>query len=487
MNPETLDIFGQSEMRHIFIIPKEILYRKMFLLHNNLMVNIRQTDLFCKWLENYLDYERIQKKGEFSLETMRFLVERFKHPEHSFNSIHVAGSKGKGSVSTMIAHIIEASGKPSGLYTSPHMLDFSERICTASGPFSDKMYGQAGDKLIPLVESIIPGSIPGDMDPSWFELVTLFAFVTFKDAGLPWAVIETGLGGRLDATNVIIPQATVLTPIELEHTEYLGNSIEKIATEKAGIIKPGIPVFIAEQTSEARKVFERTATNLNCPFFSMEDVVESIETNIDERGLQICIAFKTIEGGAHFERPIRTQLSFLSEIQAKNAALAAYTAKYLFPDMNENIIEKGLSRSWLPGRFEIVSHSPIIVLDGAHTKRSVSLAVETFKKIYHTNAHLVFACAADKDVDSIASLFIDGFSEITVTRPGEKKMSDIGHAEKAFKNIFSGNEKTLLRVTPDFKDALLNAFDTAKRANRPLLVTGSFYLVAEAKKILADL
>ncbi len=451
------------------------------------MVEKRQTELFCNWLENYLDYERIQKKGDFSLQTMQFLVERFKHPEKTFKSVHVAGSKGKGSVTTMIAHILEASGKLSGLYTSPHLLDFTERIGTPAGVFSDETYGKACDIVVPLVDSIIPGSIPGGMDPSWFELVTLFAFVTFREAGLPWAVIETGLGGRLDATNVIVPEACVLMPIELEHTEYLGDTIEKIAAEKAGIIKEGIPVFVAEQRTAVRNVFERTAHSRHAPIFSMEDAIADIRALPSADGLDIGITFNALEGGARFARSIHARLALLGGIQAKNAAIAAYTVKYLFPDLSEDIIERGLERAWLPGRFELVSRVPPIVLDGAHTVRSITLTLDTFQSLFPGDAHLVFACAADKDVDSIASLFSDSFSQITVTRPGERKHSDIGHAEEAFKRIFSSRTNTALSINADFETAIKKAVLDAEKENKPLLITGSFYLVAEAKKLLSAL
>lgn len=448
------------------------------------MMERRQTELFCDWLEDYLDYEHLKKKEEFSLETMQFLVNRFKHPERSFRSIHVAGSKGKGSVSTMLAHILDAAGFRSGLYTSPHLLDFTERISSSRGLFSDAEYGKACDIVVPLVESIIPGSIPGGADPSWFELVTLFAFVTFREAGLPWAIIETGLGGRLDATNVILPQASVLTPVELEHTEYLGDTIEKIAGEKAGIIKPGVPVFAAPQTPAARTVFERTARTRGSPFFSLDDAIRSVRASSGEQGLAVEIEFNALSGGARFSRPLKATLSLPCAIQAQNAALAAYTAKYLFPDMDETKIEEGLSRAWLPGRFEIVrGHTPI-VLDGAHTVRSVTLTLQTFAEIYPGKAHLLFACAADKDVESIAPLFVGQFERVVVTRPGNKKASDIDRADTAFKKAFAETDGIDYSVNADWERAIASSLREAELKHAPLLVIGSFYLVSEVKRIL---
>lgn len=450
------------------------------------MIEKRQTELFCEWLENYLDFERIKKKEEFSLESMKFLVERFKHPERSFRSFHVAGSKGKGSVSTMIACILEASGRHAGLYTSPHLADFTERIGTAAGSFDDSAYGKACDIVVPLVDSIIPGSIPGGADPSWFELVTLFAFVTFREAGFPWAVIETGLGGRLDATNVIVPEASVITPIELEHTEYLGNTIAKIAGEKAGIIKKGIPVFVSEQQFAARRIFEEKAASMDAPFFSMDDAIASIRSTPSRSGLDMTVSFNALAGGPVFSRPLNARLRLVNTIQAHNAALAAYAVKSILPDIDEATIEKGLSAAWLPGRFEIVEENPGLVLDGAHTVRSITLTLETFRTLFSGDAHLLFACAADKDIDAIAPLFAEGFSGITLTRPGEKKQSDIVHAGRAFNAAFGSRKDVSLSIDADYPLAIVRALENAREKGVPLLVTGSFYLVAEVKRTLAE-
>ncbi|HKL85119.1 MAG TPA: folylpolyglutamate synthase/dihydrofolate synthase family protein [Treponemataceae bacterium] len=442
----------------------------------------RQTELFCEWLENFLDYERLPNKDGFSLKTMNFLVQRFQNPQKSFKSIHVAGSKGKGSVSSMIASILETADHKTGLYISPHLLDFSERITQAGIPFTEEIYGKAGDIVVPLVDSIIPATIPGQILPSWFELVTLFAFITFKEAGLPWAVIETGLGGRLDATNVINPEACVITPIELEHTEYLGDTLTKIATEKAGIFKKGVPVFISNQTGEAMKVLLEHASNLDSPVFRMDHLVKHLSAQTTKSGLDVSIEFNNIAGGAIFARPISTRLALSGLIQAENAALASYTIKYLFPEISESCIELGLSRAWIAGRFEIIKENPFIILDGAHTVKSIGLSLETFKSLSKGDAHLLFACAADKNVDSIASLFTEGFNRITITRPGEKKASDYVHAVKAFSYL---HDKSKLVCNENYVEAITNAITVAQEEGVPLLITGSFYLVAEAKKILS--
>lgn len=448
------------------------------------MTHRRQSELFSDWLDSHIDYEHIKKKDEFTLETMRYLVERFRHPERCFHSVHVAGSKGKGSVSAMVARIFEVSGHSTGLYTSPHMIDFTERVGTASGPFDDTLYGKAADIVVPLVDSIIPSNIPGHGEPSWFELVTLFAFVAFREAGLDWAVIETGLGGRLDATNVIMPRACVITPIELEHTEYLGTTVSAIAGEKAGIIKDGVPLFMAPQAADARIAIETAAARHRAPVFAMDDAIRSVSADASRHGLDITIAFNRLPGGAAFSRPLATRLRMPSLVQAQNAALAAYTAKFLFPDMDESLIEEGLARAWLPGRFEILDTEPPIVLDGAHTIRSLSLTVETFHAVFPGHSHVLFACASDKDVEAMSGLLVESFDRVTLTKPGSKKPSDLPRAIAAFE-ARGYREGERFTVNESCRDAITGAIRRAKSEGVPLLVTGSFYLVTEAKMLLS--
>jgi len=429
----------------------------------------RQTELFCEWLENYLNYERIPNRDGFSLETMRFMVNRLKNPQNSVKSIHIAGSKGKGSVSIMLSQLFSSAGLQSGLYLSPHILDFTERVTRAGTPFPDEIYGRAADRMVPLISSIIPDEVPGKREPTWFELVTLFAFVVFETAGMQWAVVETGLGGRLDATNVI---------------EYLGDTIGKVAGEKAGIMKPGIPVFSSCQHPEVRMILEKRAKELSCPFFSMEDAIGSIESSLSVSGHNIVVTYNNIPGGPVFTGPFQARLSLLNRIQGQNAALAAYVFRYLFPDTTPDVLSEGLFSSWLPGRFEVITTDPLVVLDGAHTVDSIAQTLKTFDSLVHDTGELIFACAADKNVDAIAGEFGKRFFRITVTRPGDVKKSDIGHTAQAFQRTLRGCADIELEANPDFYDVLFKAFERARNIRKPLLITGSFYLVAEAKKIL---
>ncbi len=448
------------------------------------MSNNHPTDRFCQWLEQYLNYELITDRKDFSLDTMQYMVSRFNNPQNAFESIHVAGSKGKGSVSTMIASILRASGLRTGLYTSPHLVHFTERITGARGGFNPELYEKAMNRLMPLVESMVPGHNGCPAEPTWFELVTLFGFMVFQEAAVNWGVIETGMGGRLDATNVVIPRASVITPVELEHTRILGNTITAIAGEKAGIIKKHIPVFISGQSPEAEAVFRKRSQELDAPLFAMSEAIQSIDSTLYPSGRDTAICFNDLADGPHFERPLKTRLRMVSTVQTWNAALAAYTVKYLIPDIKTEDIEAGLSEAWLPGRFEICGSNPVLVLDGAHTAASIRHTLATFQELFPGHAHLLFACAADKDVESIAPLFSQRFTRIALTVPGDKKAHDFDRLVRAFTQTV--HDECFLSMNPDWHSAIQTAIVAAGQEGVPLLVTGSFYLVSEVKAVLAE-
>ncbi len=430
--------------------------------------------VFQDWLESYLNFERLPQKNIFWLDTMQFLCRRFNHPENSCRSVHVAGSKGKGSVSVMINSILRAAGFKCGLYTSPHIVDFSERIGTGAQPLSDAVYEAAVKEVMYSVDSIIPDTLPGNRPITWFELVTLFAFVCFRREHADWGVFETGLGGRLDATNVLDPDVCVITPIELEHTEFLGNTVELIAAEKAGIIKPGVPVCIAPQTPGVRAVFEQKAAEAGAAVMFLDDILTDCTHEFVSGGMNVRF------DAPLFSRPIRTTLRLSGSFQAINAALAAAAVKTVYPDMDESLIEYGLSQAVLPGRFEVTGNPAYpVILDGAHTVRSIMFTLETFGALGlfgGTPPQLLFACAADKDVASIAPLF-RGFEHITLTRPGDHKQSDPDRLCKAFSAAGLSYE-----FIPDYAEAIRTARSRAEVCRAPLLITGSFYLLAEVKK-----
>jgi len=441
-------------------------------------------DVFQEWLDDYLNFERNPKKDIFWLDTIDFLCKRFDNPQDFAPCIHVAGSKGKGSVSKMIACILEEAGYSVGLYSSPHIVDFRERICKPSGFFDEEIYEKAIKEMVPNIDSII--DLPGDRPITWFELVTLYAFLCFRQAKVDWSVYEVGLGGRLDTTNVIRPKICCITPIELEHTEFLGDTLEKIAAEKAGIIKNCTPVVIAPQVKDSVKiVFREKAITRHAPYYFVDDVIKSAGYCFNSKNKKMKVHFES----DIFNRPIETELSLLGKMQAQNAAQAAITVRKILPNLSEDIIEKGLSKASLPGRFEIIEKVknyeaiPQLILDGAHTCNSIKLTLDTLHKLYQTKKfNLLFACAADKDIKDISLLLKDNFVHMYITKPGDKKHSNINAEIEAF-------EKTDCPFTAnsDYKLMIKMALEESEKKGLSLLVTGSFYLIAEVKNYLMSL
>ncbi|MCR4632227.1 MAG: bifunctional folylpolyglutamate synthase/dihydrofolate synthase [Treponema sp.] len=440
-------------------------------------------DDFLEWLDSYLNFERLPQKNIFWLDTIDYLCKRFDNPQDSAPCIHVAGSKGKGSVSKMIASILQEAGYNVGLYTSPHISDFRERIGSARGFFDDEIYEKSIKEIIPLVDSIIPENLPAERPLTWFELVTLYAFLCFRNAKTDWNVFEVGLGGRLDATNIIRPKLCCITPIELEHTEFLGDTIEKIAAEKAGIIKNCTPVLLARQFSEGVNIVLREkAFTRHAPYYFVDELINNSFYSFNQKTHRMHIHLDS----PMFNRPVEADMRLLGKMQAQNAAMACIAAKKVLPNVDEAIIERGLEKAYLPGRFEIkqkIEKYPglTLILDGAHTLNSVKLTVDTLNKLFGSKKiNLLFACAADKDVKDMATLFKYRFVHIYVTRPGEKKLSDLNAEITAFKNA-----ELNFTADADYKKIIKQALEESTSDGSVLLVTGSFYLVSEVEELLS--
>lgn len=459
------------------------------------MVKTKLLRDFEVWLDSYLNFEKTPQKNIFWLDTMRFLCEKFQNPENASPCFHVAGSKGKGSVSVFIASILDEAGYKTGLYTSPHILEFFERVSSPRGFFDAETYEKAAKELMEGVSKINEKDFPKGRAVTWFELVTLFAFLTFREAKTDFSVFEVGLGGRLDSTNVIFPVCSCITPLELEHTEFLGDTIGKIAYEKGGIIKEDTPVVIARQKKEARKVLEKIAKEKNARAIFVEDEIKNLgfkikpmedESEIPEPEMEISFS------SSFFKRPIRTSLKMLGKFQAENAALASLAVKIAVPEISEEIIERGLKKARLPARFEIIKNPkgfegiPFLILDGAHTVNSEKFTMETFSSVFgqksgNSKRTLLFACAADKDAKDIAPLFKKEFDSVFLTRPGNVKQSDLSALQKAFDEA-----EIKYDLNEDFENQIKKALENSQREKSILLVTGSFYLISELKKFISN-
>ena len=424
-------------------------------------------------LESFTNLEKAPNltAREYRLDRMFELCELFGNPQNSFKSIHVAGSKGKGSTAAFIAAALSANGLKTGLYCSPHVETYKERISEAGSFFNDRIYAETASNMMCVIEREIAADVLPGGPPTTFELLTLLAFLIFRETGCEWAVFETGLGGRLDATNVIVPEASVLTIIELEHTEYLGDTITKIAGEKAGIIKPGVPVFSAQQSTEAEEVFRKRAYEKDAEIFFPDELIKSIlPIHHEDRFSQACrIVF---QDDSAFNILLRSAGSF----QIKNAALAVSVLKHLMTESFDP--SAGIAETALPGRMELfITHGGIrVMLDGAHTVESVNAVANAFRSLNEVDSVLLFGAVEGKNVAGMAEK-LGSFNHIIISTPGSFKKSSPDDVYRIFSKLQPESDVCLEKKPEE-------ALQKALSYKKPVLVTGSFYMVAEIRKLL---
>lgn len=393
---------------------------------------------------------------KFGLKNITELLRRTGDPQGSFRKIHVAGTDGKGSTSAMIASILEHSGVRTGLYTSPHITDFNERVVVSGERITDDELRIMVKVIRPIVEAMGKEG----MMCTFFEVVTAIAFLHFKEKEVEYAVVEVGMGGRFDATNTIVPDISVITNISMEHTEYLGDTIEKIAGEKAGIIKPGVPVVTANEGASL-------------------GVIESVAL---EKGSDVFSVGRP-QGIVLFED--RTEFEYADKkytvglpggYQAVNAATAIEVVSHL-PDRDRYVrnIDKGLSDVRWPCRMQKMEGRPLIV-DVTHTKAGSIVLAENISRIYG-KVTVVIGVLGDKDIDGIAKNIASIASVAIVTEPvSDRALSAERTAEYMKKYVDD------VRICPDVNEA----FDLACRVRGEgnILVTGSFIMAEDLIKWL---
>jgi dihydrofolate synthase/folylpolyglutamate synthase len=398
------------------------------------------------------------------LETIGGMLERLGNPQQAFRAVHVAGTNGKGSVAAGIASILRCAGCRVGLYTSPHLVKFNERICIDGQPISDAA----------VVDSYqaTAKAFQGDRDPTFFELTTAMAFHQFAREQVDWAVIETGMGGRLDATNIIMPALSIITNVSLEHMGYLGNTVAKIAVEKAGIIKPNTPVVTAVRQKSAAAVVEARARQMGAPLYRLGKEFALI------RGRK---AVFTYRGMANLWPDLRTAL--FGRHQVDNAALSTAAAEVLLlkglAPIDEGAVRNGLGHTQWPGRIEIVRQAPLVILDGAHNLVSARTLAAYLSSTYRGRViTLVIGILDDKPYREMLTSLAKVCNRVVVTRPS------IGRAlppEQLLTVVQSlGRPCTLIGTVGQ---AVSHAIENAS-ADEVVVIAGSLYVVGEAKAFL---
>ncbi len=441
---------------------------------------LKTFDEFIQYLDSF--YFTPSSPGlirDCRLERMELLLQALDNPEKAFKSIHIAGSKGKGSSAAFLSALLTESGEKTGLYLSPHLIDYRERFTLNGQFFSDEELVRSANELKAVVDNFsIPATFGGITKPTPFELYTAYAYLLFKNAGCTYAVVETGLGGRLDATNTLTSCVEVLTPVELEHTQVLGDTIEKIAGEKAKIIKPNSKVFSSFQKIEARKVFQKEANDNNVPIVFLDEEIKELSTETTASGEKVhCI----LSSGEEF----KLLLSMRGEVQAQNAILALIVAKamgFYKKGDSERVVEK----VQLPGRFQMLEYKGYpIVFDVAHTKDSVAHTINSFKSIYKNKSSnsVIYASVEGKDTSHMLSSILAAFDNIIISKPGSFKKSD---TEAIYKQAIAlKKSNNFVYHLPESKEALNKALSFVKK-DGALLIIGSFYLAQSLMEALEN-
>jgi dihydrofolate synthase/folylpolyglutamate synthase len=393
------------------------------------------------------------------------LCEANNNPHKKLKCIHIGGTNGKGSVSHIIASILQENGYKVGLYTSPHYKDFRERIKINGTYISEEAVVTFTERNKEIFENIAP---------SFFEMTVVMAFDYFVKQEVDYAVIEVGLGGRLDSTNVIEPLLSIITNISFDHTDMLGNTLPKIAFEKAGIIKNNIPVIIGETNKETKPVFENTAKEKNACIKFADATSNVLKLNSD---LQVGTTFEYTD--ATLKKNI-FETDLFGNYQLKNLNTALSSLYYLKENgiipINDSSIENGIQKvkqlSKLIGRFQIIQLNPTIILDSAHNEGGLITLFNEIEQFTFKQLHIVFGTVKDKDLSKVLSLLPNKakyyFCKANIPRGLEAE--ELHNEAKKY----SLNGNCLISVDAAYKSAILNA-----KENDIVLVTGSIFVVAE--------
>ena len=403
------------------------------------------------------------KTAKLGLERIRAVLDSLGCPHRRGRFVHIAGTNGKGSTAAMIESALRAHGVRTGLFTSPHLAGPTERIRILGEPVSAERFAEAFNRVHAAAESLLDaGAI--DFHPSYFETVAAMAFLIFAAEKVECVALEVGLGGRLDATNVVSPELCVITPVDFDHEAYLGRSLEAIAGEKAGILKPGVPAVFARQRPEAEAVLAARAAALGCPVTRSSDWTVG-DLALDRDGSRFLLAG---------ERQLRIGCPLAGEHQVENASTAAAALVRL--GLPSGAIEEGIARARWPGRLERVRGVPEIVLDGAHNPAGARALASYIDRFYSgRRVRLIYGAMRDKAIAEMGGILFPRAQEVILTAPRQARAL-APSAMRAFA------DHPGVRVAADIQAALAMVRDAAPED--AVFVAGSLFLVAEARALL---
>jgi dihydrofolate synthase/folylpolyglutamate synthase len=419
------------------------------------------------------DYERSDQppypERVWRLARMESFLAGFGHPDRAYRSVHIAGTKGKGSTTAMIESILRAAGYRTGMYTSPHLHTFRERIRLQAEPIPEEAMTRLVERMLPAMEA--------NPDVTVFEIITTLAMLYFAEEGVDWGVFEVGMGGRLDATNVLRPEVSVITSISMDHMKVLGDTLEAIAGEKAGIIKAGIPVVSAPQRPVAMEVVRETAAERGTSLVvAGEDWRwRFLETHLSGQRFDIYRAGREAKPDYASLR-----LPLLGAHQMENActAVAAITVlRERGAKIHPQAVHRGLAAVQWPGRLEVLGRRPFVVVDGAHNANSMDKLVEALPSYLHYRQLIViFGAGTTHDPRLFLPPILDKADSLIMTRSRHAKATPVDDLLAIVRSL--GHEAT---PSSTVADALAQALEQA-RPDDLVLVTGSLFVVAEARE-----
>jgi dihydrofolate synthase/folylpolyglutamate synthase len=402
------------------------------------------------------------------LTNIRLLCDHLGHPQNSFKTIHIGGTNGKGSVSHMMAAVLQQSGYKTGLYTSPHLYDFRERI-KVNGKMAEEAF------VVEFVEKT--SKLMEEIEPSFFEITVAMAFQYFRMQEVDVAVIEVGLGGRLDSTNIIEPEISVITNIGWDHMNMLGDTLPQIAGEKAGIIKPGVPVVIGEGLDETLPVFRETALQKGAPLYFTPDHYtaeayrwedEFLVAEIHNEKENTTRSFRLDLPGIYQTKNICTALTAMDILESQ-------LAFRLPQDKKEEALSQVKRLTGLHGRWEVLERNPLVILEVAHNKDGLTQMFRHLEQLSYGKLHFVLGMVKDKDVDEALKLFPADATYYFTQAQIPRALEAASLKEKAAAFSLKGE------VYPDVNEALSEARQKAS-ASDMIIVCGSIFLVAEVHR-----
>lgn len=419
--------------------------------------------LASRWPENKINP---------SLDRIKLLLDYLGNPQDGLKAIHIAGTNGKTSTSRMIERLLRSLDLRTGLYTSPHLVHPRERISIDGEPISVKNFEEVFNQVEPFLE-IVDEKIPGG-SVTFFEVLTAMAFVSFSDTPVDVISLEVGMGGRWDATNVLTPMVSVITPIDLDHQEYLGNTVEKIALEKTGIIKENIPVIVSNQSKDAAKIILAKAIENNSPIMREGIELDVLERSVGIGGQQLTIANPY---GTHSE----LFLPLFGKHQASNAAVSLTAVEaFLDRQIDHDLVQEAFAEFSSPGRLQVLKRNPTIVIDAAHNPAGIKATKQGITESFQfDNLILILAFMGDKDVNQILEE-LKGFAQVVIlTQTNSARALSVVDLAKKVKNI--SQFATRIESSDNSAEAIKLAIDIAKDLGNSagIIALGSVVLAGE--------